>query len=264
MKKLFLAVAILLLVVSITLAQTGMKKKRPLPDEYGRSVISNYSAKAGLSPVVFEHWLHRSMFSCRLCHVDIGFALENNATGIKASDNAKGYYCGACHNGTMVYGGVKVFASCSPGELSVQKSCEKCHSEGRDVKKIFDFASFTAKFPRERFGNGTNWEKTEAEGLIKPIDTMEGISVKRAPLPIPKDYSIDAKVAGMPKVLFSHKKHASWNGCELCHPDLFGVKPGVSKISMTDIFEGKYCGTCHGKVSFPLIDCQRCHSEPVQ
>src|SRR5208337_111507 len=37
------------------------------PQEYGRVVIKNYSERAGLAPVVFNHWLHRARFTCRLC-----------------------------------------------------------------------------------------------------------------------------------------------------------------------------------------------------
>jgi c(7)-type cytochrome triheme protein len=68
----------------------------------------------------------------------------------------------------------------------------------------------------------------------------------------------------MPDIIFSHKKHTVWNGCELCHPDIFmGVKKGNSKYSMVDISEGKSCGACHVNVAFPITDCQRCHSKPV-
>jgi len=33
--------------------------------------------------VVFDHWLHRAKFTCRLCHVDIGFAMKAEATDIR-------------------------------------------------------------------------------------------------------------------------------------------------------------------------------------
>jgi c(7)-type cytochrome triheme protein len=69
----------------------------------------------------------------------------------------------------------------------------------------------------------------------------------------------------MPDIIFSHAKHTVWNGCELCHPEIFvGVKKGATKYSMVEIFEGKYCGACHVTVAFPLIDCGRCHTRPVQ
>jgi c(7)-type cytochrome triheme protein len=68
----------------------------------------------------------------------------------------------------------------------------------------------------------------------------------------------------MPGIIFSHKKHAVWNGCELCHPEIFKIKKGTTNFTMFEIFEGKYCGICHGKVSFPSLDCQRCHTEEMQ
>jgi c(7)-type cytochrome triheme protein len=76
---------------------------------------------------------------------------------------------------------------------------------------------------------------------------------------------LNPKVEGLPNIVFSHKKHTVWNGCEVCHPDIFiGVKKGLTKYSMPEIFEGKYCGVCHTSVAFPLMDCQRCHTKPVQ
>ncbi|MBC8414355.1 hypothetical protein H8E50_11905, partial [bacterium] len=61
---------------------------------------------------------------------------------------------------------------------------------------------------------------------------------------------------------FSHDKHAIWNGCDSCHPLIYETLEGpVTFFSMNDIFAGKYCGVCHGKVSFPPLQCQRCHSD---
>lgn len=251
--------------VGITFAQTGVKKKRPLPYEYGRVIINNYSEKAGLAPVVFDHWLHRAKFTCRLCHVDIGFAMKARTTAIKAADNMSGYYCGACHNGKTVVDGKKVFESCTKTWTSEERtSCPRCHSLGKNVRPAYDFDSFTHDLPRERFGNGINWEKAEADGLVKPIDFIEGVSIKRKALTAQKDFVLGANLEGMPDIVFSHKKHTVWNGCELCHPEIFiGVKKGTTKYSMPEIFEGKYCGVCHSTVAFPLIDCQRCHTKPV-
>ena len=39
--------------------------------------------------------------------------LVTGATNIKPDDNMRGYYCGACHNGKMMYRGAPVFAACS-------------------------------------------------------------------------------------------------------------------------------------------------------
>lgn len=266
MKRLLLIPILIIIFAGIVWAQTGIKKKRPLPYDYGKVVINNYSEKAGLSGVVFDHWLHRARFTCRLCHVDIGFGMKAGATGIKAADNMKGFYCGTCHNGRSTIGDKKIFQACDRKSAETDTGrCERCHSLGRNVTKEYDFNKFTEQFPKERYGNGIDWQKAEADGIIKPIDFIEGISIKRASLKVQKDFGLNPKVEGMPDIIFSHKKHTVWNGCELCHPEIFvGVKKGSTKYTMIEIFEGKYCGACHGAVAFPTLDCARCHSKPVQ
>ncbi len=144
------------------------------------------------------------------------------------------------------------------------KRCERCHSLGKNVSAEYDFYVVTKNFPKERFGNGIDWEVAEKDGHIKLIDTIEGVSVKRKPMAVQKDFTLNSKVQGMPDIIYSHTKHTVWCGCELCHPEIFvGVKKGLTKYSMADIYEGKYCGVCHIKVAFPLLDCQRCHTKPV-
>ncbi|HEY6001549.1 MAG TPA: c(7)-type cytochrome triheme domain-containing protein [Anaeromyxobacter sp.] len=245
----------------------GMKKRRPLPHEYGRVVIDNGSTAAKLPPVVFEHWAHRGKFTCRLCHVDIGFGMSPGSTRIKAADNMAGYYCGACHDRKRKFDGGTVFEACQkmPAGFPPRDTCYRCHSYGKDVKPMDDFASVTRNLPRGRFGNGVDWEKAEQDGLIKPVDFLEGISIKRQSFTAQKDFALSPKVESMPEIVFSHAKHTVWNGCELCHPEIFvGVKKGTTKYTMVDIFEGKYCGVCHVNVAFPMTDCQRCHVKAVR
>lgn len=266
MKKVIFLGFILLIAVSIAVAQErGVKKKRPLAQDYGKVVINNFSEKNKMSPVVFNHWLHRAKFTCGLCHVDIGFGMKAGTTGIRAADNMNGSYCGTCHNGRMVVNERRLFKSCAKETTPENiKTCDRCHSFGKDVKMEYEFAEFTSRFPKERFGNGINWEEAEKQGLIKPISYIEGLSIKKKSMPIQKDFSLAPKVSGLPEIVFSHKKHTVWNGCEVCHPDIFvGVKKGATKYSMIEIFDGKFCGVCHGTVAFPNIDCQRCHVKPV-
>jgi len=262
MKSLIKVYLLLIVFAGVAFADQGMKKRRLLPYEYGSVVINNFSENAGLSPVVFDHWLHRSKYTCRLCHVDIGFGMTAGSTKIRAADNKKGYYCGTCHNGIMTYNAKKVFEACSGDD---SKRCGICHYSGRNPKREQNFHKFAENLPKERFGNGINWELAEQNGLISPIDYLEGSSIKRDPLTVRKDFFLNPKNEGMPDIIFSHKKHTIWNGCELCHPDIFlGVKKGATKYSMIDIFQGKYCGVCHDKVAFPQADCQRCHVSQVQ
>ncbi len=235
------------------------------PEIYGRVVINNYSYRSGIAPVVFDHWLHRSKFTCRLCHVDIGFAMEAGGTKISAATNRKGYHCGACHDGNRVFEGRITFGSCSDNSTKEEGArCERCHSLGKNVTREYEFDTFIKRLPKRALGNGIDWEEAEADGLIRPVDFLEGISIKRTPLKMDKDVFIESKGAWMSDVLFSHKKHARWNGCEVCHPEIFpSTKKGTIKYSMMQISSGEYCGVCHNKVAFPLIDCRRCHTKPV-
>ncbi|MDD2851870.1 MAG: cytochrome c3 family protein [Desulfuromonadaceae bacterium] len=266
MKKIFLTLLLLVVCVSLGWASGMMKKKLP-PYDYGSVTINNYSQQAGMPPVQFDHWLHRQYATCRLCHVDIGFGMTANSTKIRSTDNMKGYFCGTCHNGkeSPVYQ-IKIFDSCAKEyKRDEYKRCTRCHILERSSAREDAFERFAQKMPRERLGNGINWEKAEEMGLVKPADQLEGVSIMKPKLKIQQDFSLKSKVEGMPDIIFSHKKHTVWNGCELCHPDIFvGIKKGTTKFSMVDIFEGKYCGVCHDKVAFPQSDCARCHNKSPQ
>ena len=234
----------------------GVKKRRPLPSEYGRVVMDTASTKAGVPAAVFDHWTHRTRYTCRVCHVDVGFAMQANETRVREDDNRKGFFCGASHNGKVAFGPKK------NGTMDDDPSCVRCHVPAGTTPGL-DFAKGTAALPKGRFGNGVDWEAAESKGLIHPLDALAGVSVVRKPLQIPPDYDIAAKINTLPEIVFSHKKHAVWGGCELCHPDVFTVKRGSTKFTMEEIFKGRYCGACHGTVAFPTTDCQRCHTKPV-
>ncbi|MGE5699008.1 MAG: c(7)-type cytochrome triheme domain-containing protein [Deltaproteobacteria bacterium] len=236
------------------------------PHEYGRVILNNFSGSAGIAPVEFDHWLHRAMFTCRLCHVDIGFAMEGGATKIKAATNRDGFHCGACHNGKTAYKGKTIFPSCADNSARAGSSlCDMCHSVKDKTNSKKQFGEFIGKFPKKGLGNTVDWEEAEAKGFIRPLDFMEGVSIKRSPLKMEKEISIESRVTWMSDVMFSHKKHAVWNGCEVCHPEIFpSTKQGTLKYTMFQIVNGEYCGVCHDKVAFPIIECQRCHTKPVR
>ncbi|MCI4626064.1 MAG: cytochrome c3 family protein [Candidatus Magnetoovum sp. WYHC-5] len=65
------------------------------------------------------------------------------------------------------------------------------------------------------------------------------------------------------KVVFDGQKHAdAGKKCNDCHTNIFKMKKGDDKITMKDINEGKFCGTCHnGKVAFAATECAKCHKK---
>lgn len=236
----------------------------PDPQSFGLVILKNYSPRAGFAPVLFDHWLHRSLFTCRLCHLDVGFAMEAGETKINASLNMQGIYCGACHDGKRTLGGKTIFAACAEQYSEEEgKRCARCHSWKKQGVREITFDAFTEKMP-VGLGKNIDWEKAGAEGVIKPIDFLEGISVQYEALKAQQDFSITSEANWASDVIFSHKKHALWNGCALCHPGIYAsTKAGTVKYSMLQIFEGESCGVCHDKVAFSLFFCQKCHKKPV-
>ncbi len=68
-------------------------------------------------------------------------------------------------------------------------------------------------------------------------------------------------------VVFDGQAHKSAGiSCADCHnPAVFPhMKKGGVKITMSDLYAGKYCGKCHdGKRAFKIMDnCVRCHRQP--
>jgi len=243
--------------VNFVSAQIYMPRHVPEPSEYGKVILDNHSA-TGPGPVVFDHWLHRSKFTCRVCHVDVGFAMQANATGISAKTNKEGFHCGACHDGKRMLAGKTIFAACS--DASAGQQCDRCHSVGKQSVRKYEYKEFTAKFPKGIYG--VNWEAAENSGAIKPVDFVEGLSVKGAQMQSRKDFAVEANYPWVHPVEFSHEKHVVWNGCELCHPEIFpSAAKGTIHFSMFANTEGRYCGACHGKVAFPLNNCQGCHAK---
>ena len=62
-------------------------------------MLSGRAVPAGMEPVGFDHWRHRARYTCRVCHVDVGFAMNVGDTGISSETNRAGFHCGACHDG---------------------------------------------------------------------------------------------------------------------------------------------------------------------
>jgi c(7)-type cytochrome triheme protein len=108
-------------------------------------------------------------------------------------------------------------------------------------------------------GNGVDWVKALDAGNIKPRwertdPTAEPLVMDMNIVRVPK--------SSMPDVVFPHRQHTLWLACSNCHPDIFIPRKGANQINMAAIILGQKCGVCHGKVSFPVSECKRCHSQP--
>ena len=252
----FFLLSIVCLILALCLVDPGSSMAELQKSyEYGNVVMDKETQKASMMPVVFPHWLHRAKHSCRLCHVDIEFAQERNETGVIEEDNKAGRYCGTCHNGKESFN-VSECARCHP------KDAKDLANANRHFKK--EFFKLQKKLPRALSGNKIDWNIAEEQGLVTAKDYIEGITFpNKSQVLNNRDEPRSPSLPGLPDIIFSHSKHVAWTGCGMCHPNVFALETGKTKMTMKEISEGKFCGICHGKVAFPLNDCAKCHSKPV-
>jgi c(7)-type cytochrome triheme protein len=219
------------------------------PERYGNVVLRKRSKKAGMAPVVFPHWVHRARYTCRVCHYELQFSQRRDDTGITRAAILAGQYCGACHNGTTAFS----------ARDEQPRQCDRCHMKSLDG--LDDrFSAFAENLPPAEFGNGIDWAKALAEGFLKPKNTL---SREYTPLPLPENLQKPLKLettSPRSDVTFSHEEHYAELDCSSCHPDVFNIKKkGTEAFSMDKNVFGRFCGTCHMRVAFPMNDCHRCH-----
>lgn len=105
-------------------------------------------------------------------------------------------------------------------------------------------------------GNNVDWVQSLQQGLIEPRPSLHGDEEPE----ILETAVIMKNTYPMPYVRFPHKPHTQWMSCEACHDRIFLPQVDANPINMGKILKGEYCGLCHGAVSFPLTECNRCHN----
>ncbi|MBI5642767.1 MAG: hypothetical protein HY954_04765 [Deltaproteobacteria bacterium] len=113
--------------------------------------------------------------------------------------------------------------------------------------------------PKDRYGL-IDWAKIVRENIVKPRPSLDPAEEEMPPLKM--DVLIPAKGDFVNDVIYPHEMHTYWLKCEVCHPGIFVPAKGTNPMSMIEIAQGQWCGRCHGKVAFPLTDCNRCHTSP--
>lgn len=128
-------------------------------------------------------------------------------------------------------------------------------AENPSFKLLQEPAEALANMPLDVTGM-TDWVKTIQDGHIAPRNSVTGDEKMKE-----VDLDITMKnTASMPHVMFSHQAHTQWLTCSNCHSRIFLPQIGGNFITMAKIMEGEYCGVCHSKVAFSLLNCDRCHS----
>ncbi len=115
--------------------------------------------------------------------------------------------------------------------------------------------------PKDTEGR-VNWTAAVMGGFINPRGTLDPKDADKERPPLNMNIFIEAKVPLMANVIFPHSIHTYWLKCSNCHPKIFLAQAGANPITMDEIWKGKWCGRCHGKVAFgfwPRANCLRCH-----
>ena len=105
-----------------------------------------------------------------------------------------------------------------------------------------------------------DWVAAMSEQVISPRNSITTYEKDIEPLDLDIVFTINNDFP-LPNVVFPHKPHTQWLGCNNCHPSIFRMKAGSNPITMEAILKGEFCGRCHGKVAFAISDCTRCHSQ---
>lgn len=126
------------------------------------------------------------------------------------------------------------------------------------IEKTLNADSARALLPRDAAGN-VDWAQALRSGVIRPRSVLPG----RTPPPEGGfQFAFDFTYQGPDTTFdarFPHSTHTEWLACATCHPRIFPYRN--TPVTMGDVFTGKFCGECHGKVSFPVASgCERCHT----
>ncbi len=130
-------------------------------------------------------------------------------------------------------------------------------SEGQEgAPRYKSYETLAHAMPKDTMGN-PDWDAAVRDGLLDPLPAIDPGVPGEPPLQL--DVLFDPNVAGL-EVVFSHETHTYWLSCDGCHPSITVMQAGANTITMEKIFDGEYCGRCHGTVAFAVeSDCSRCH-----
>lgn len=193
------------------------------------------------------------------------FGFEKVALAQKASRNPApvGGYEPLPHNPSMG-GRAMSYWERDGGPVDIQNPWRALQSDGFHdpdsdaVKRLQNPVEAMRTLPRANTGNFIDWVAALKNRVIEPRAEV----TKAGQMKLLANETILRNTRSMPTVTFSHAVHTEWLACSNCHNELFIDKPGANVIRMIDIFQGKACGACHGKVAFPPDQCFRCHNGP--
>ncbi len=210
----------------------------------------------------FSHDKHLAVYTCTDCHNQLYRDVPGNKR-VSMAQMEKGYSCGSCHDGSTVF--------------SVKGDCDSCHKSTVNIVfkvKETGFTTFSHSAHKSMYkcvechnqifkaGKSSirysmaDMEKGSSCGTCH--DGKTSFSVKSD---CQKCHTVKQINFRPGSAVFSHTVHISAYSCKDCHPDLFIPGVGNKHYSMTQLEQGKSCGSCHDeKTAFGVkANCVKCH-----
>lgn len=88
--------------IAAALALAGFLSDAMATSVVGDISMDRRSTQAGVSPVLFSHWSHRTRFKCFVCHPAV-FEMRAGANDVSIDAIRRGRFCGTCHDGTVAF-----------------------------------------------------------------------------------------------------------------------------------------------------------------
>jgi len=160
-------------------------------------------------------------------------------------------------------------AAVSELERATEAAAAPAENVKSPLERVASWDEALTRLPPD-IGGGVDWVRALKDGLIAPRASITANPAPRPPFTLdtlvpgvsagghpPLDLDVELLPAKAPfyKAVFPHSSHTLWLNCSSCHPGIVGQRPGMAAI-----FNGAYCGACHGRVAFsPQTSCARCH-----
>jgi c(7)-type cytochrome triheme protein len=215
------------------------------PEKYGNLLLTRKSVSAGKKAVLFTHWTHRMLYTCRVCHFELGFPMGVNEIDITMEKNRNGEFCGFCHDGKEVFG-------------TTEEDCPKCHNGGEqlDYGEKLDQLSWLPESPD---GNKVDWSAALDDGVITPLPCLDNETCQAFDMDFPEEIEMVSETEDLAPVIFPHARHTLWLDCLNCHPGNVIQRGGKVKFPTQSKYRRDFCRGCHSRIAFPMDICARCH-----
>lgn len=192
-------------------------------------------------PGKFSHTKHTSFgVHCNQCHI------------IKAhkESTVNNDACNSCHKlATFAYTNSGMPVNFSHQNHAKKYRCSECHLKLFQMKKGTSKMLMDEMYKGNSCGKCHNGKTAFSSTDCNKCHKMTGFK---------KELSYPS--GNMSPAVFSHEIHTAMFECSNCHTAPFKYKKGGSGMKMDDLYQNKFCGSCHnGQAAFASSECQRCH-----